>query len=88
MEKKMKWIGLEWRKGGEIGEKSFPETHFFEKTHKTHFPPKKTSIIRTKKAPQGYPPADARWAGGAGPGPNVNSRGQGAGPGPNVNILY
>ena len=25
LEKKMKWIGLEWRKGGEIGEKSCPK---------------------------------------------------------------
>ena len=37
LEKKIKWIGLEWRKGGEIGEKSCPQTHFFENTHKTHF---------------------------------------------------
>ena len=71
MEKKMKWIGLEWRKGGKIGENSCPKTHFFGKTHKQH---KKTKNIvgRKKKAPQGYPLAIARWARGAGPGPNVN----------------
>ena len=76
MEKKMKWIGLEWRKGGEIGEKSCPKTHFFEKTHKTHFQKQNTSISRKKKAPQGYPLEIARWARGAGPGPNVNEIGQ------------
>jgi len=40
LEKKMKWIGLEWRKGGEIGEKSSPQPHFLTKTHKTPFPTK------------------------------------------------
>ena len=35
LEKKMKWIGLEWRKGGGIGEKSCPKTHCFKKTNKT-----------------------------------------------------
>ena len=62
-----------------------PKTHFLMKTHKTHFQKQNTSICRQKKAPQGYPLAIARGAGGAGPGPNVNGRGQGAGPGPRLN---
>ena len=33
LEKQMKWIGLEWRKGGGIGEKSCPENSLFRKTH-------------------------------------------------------
>ena len=45
-------IGVEERR--EIGEKSCSKTHFFEKTHKTNFQKKKTSIFRKKKAPQGY----------------------------------
>ena len=40
LENKMKWIGLEWRKGREIGEQSCPKTHFLTKTHKTPFPTK------------------------------------------------
>ena len=55
MEKKMKWIGLEWRKGREIGEKSCPKTHFSEKTHKTHFQTKKRHFFETKKKTQGIP---------------------------------
>ncbi len=43
LEKKMKWIGLEWRKGGEIGEKSCPQTHFLTTTHKTPFQNKKNN---------------------------------------------
>ena len=61
------------------------KSHFFEKTHTTHFQEKKTPIFREKQAPQGYPLADARGARGAGPGPRLNGKGQGAGPGPNVN---
>ena len=64
LEKKMKWIGLEWRKGGEIGEKSCPKTHFLEKTHKTHFPKTKTSIFRKKKKPR----RDTPWKSLGGPG--------------------
>ena len=77
MEKKMKWIGLEWRKGGKIGEKSCPKTHFFEKTHKSHFKNKMCPFLeKTKKKTQGYPLEIARWARGAGPGPNINEMGQ------------
>ncbi len=77
MEKQMKWIGLEWRKGGRIGEKSCPQTHFFEKTHKTHFPPKKkTSFSEKNKKRRDTPLEIARWARGAGPGPRLNKIGQ------------
>ena len=40
--------------GQDIPTKSVQKTHFFEKTHKTHFQKKKTSLFRKKKAPQGY----------------------------------
>ena len=75
MEKKMKWIGLEWRKRREIGEKSCPKIHFLTKTHKTHFQQKQI-LFSGKKARQRYPLAIARRARGAGPGPNVNEIGQ------------
>ena len=68
----MKWIGLEWRKRKEIGEQIRPQSHFFDKTNKSHFQQKKTSIFRKEKKTQGYPSAIARWVGGAGPGPNKN----------------
>ena len=85
MEKKMKWIGLEWRKGGEIGEKSCPKTHFFEKTHRTHFRKKKKCPFSGTKSPAGIPLSFGEGGRGAGPGPRLNGKGQGAGPGPNVN---
>ena len=72
MEKKIKWIGLEWRKGREIGEKSCPKIHFLTKTHKTHFQKEIRPFFGKHKAPQGYPLETARWARGTGSGPNVN----------------
>ena len=53
LEKKMKWIGLEWRRRREIGETSAQTTHFFEKTHKT---PLKKITFSEKKVPAGIPP--------------------------------
>ena len=57
LEKKMKWIGLEWRKGGEIGEKSCSKPYFLTKTHKTPFKTKKHSFFWKKKPLRGYPSA-------------------------------
>ena len=57
----------------------------FSRKHIKLISTKKNIHFPGKKNPQGYPLASA---GGAGPGPRLNSRGQGAGPGPNVNILY
>ena len=50
-----------------------------------HISTKKNTFFGKQKAPQGYPLEIARWARGAGPGPNVNGKGQGAGPGPRLN---
>ena len=65
-ENEVDWIGVEEKEGSLVTNPG-PKTHFFEKTHKAHFQ-KKTLFFRGKKAPQGYPPADARWV-RAGPGP-------------------
>ena len=86
MENIMKLIGLEWRKRREICEKSCPQSHFSEKTHKTQFQ-KQKSLFFGKTKPAGIPPSLGEGGQGAGPGPNVNGKGQGAGPGPNVNKI-
>ena len=85
----MKWIGLEWRKGREIGEKSCPK-FIFSRKHIKHIspPPTKKTFPGRTKSPAGIPLGFGEGGQGAGPGPRLNSRGQEAGPGPNVNISY
>ena len=80
----MKWIGLEWRKGGGIGEKSCPKLSFSRK-HINSLKNKLTFFWETKNLRE-YPSASIRGA-RAGPGPRLNSRGQGAGPGPSTMLL-
>ncbi len=54
LEKKMKWIGLEWRKGGEIGEKSCSKLTFSRKHIKHNFK-KQIRPFSGKKSPAGIP---------------------------------
>ena len=68
--------GLEWRKGGEIGEKSCPKRYFFEKTHKTHVQQQKHIFFGKKKSRRDTPQLSLGGSGGAGPGPNRNKIGQ------------
>ena len=70
MEKKMKWIGLEWKKRREIGEKICPKSHFFEKTHKTQFQQQIRPFFGEKKTRREYPLAIARGTGGPAPAPD------------------
>ena len=76
MKKKMKWIGLEWRKRREIGEKSCPKSHFSENTQKPHFQKKRRHFPEEKKASAGIPLSLGEGVRGAGPGPNKNEIGQ------------
>ena len=54
-----------------------PKVTFSRNYIKHNFNKNKTFIFRkNKKKAQGYPPAIARWVGGADPGPNLNEIGQ------------
>ena len=53
LEKKMKWIGLEWRKGGGIGEKSRPKLTSSRKHIKQIF--EKYALFRKQTKTAGIP---------------------------------
>ena len=73
----MKWIGLEWKKRREIGEKKTPQKLTFSRKHIKHISKKKRRHFSGKKKPRRDTTQLAnRWVGGAGPGPNRNKIGQ------------